>query len=160
MEKNFSPWFRWNGRSDYSGIEYPGIYVVAISRRNISGEPFSFRREIVYVGMTNAVAGLKGRLIQFNNTIAQKRLQHGGADRVLYKHQDYEALVKNLYVSLRHFRCFPANETATDLRTMGRVANAEYQCIARHVEEDKRGRLPEFNRKKETLKFSLTHGRG
>jgi len=158
MEKSFSPWFRWNDRNDYSGIEYPGIYVVAISRRNISGEPFAFRREIVYVGMTNAVAGLKGRLIQFNNTIAQKRLQHGGADRVLYKYQNYEALVKNLYVSLRHFRCFPANETPTDLRTMGKVASAEYQYMARHVEE--LGELPEFNRKKETLKFSLTHGRG
>ena len=158
MEKNFSPWFRWNDRNDYSGIEYPGIYVVAISKRNISGEPFSFRREIVYVGMTNAVTGLKGRLIQFNNTIAQKRLQHGGADRVLYKHQDYEALVKNLYVSLRHFRCFPANETPTDFRTMGRVASAEYQYMARHVEV--LGELPEFNRRKEALKFSLIHGRG
>jgi hypothetical protein len=73
MEKNFSPWFHWNDRNDYAGIEYPGIYVVAISRRNIAREPFSFRREIVYVGMTNAVAGLKGRLIQFDNTIAQKQ---------------------------------------------------------------------------------------
>lgn len=158
MEKTFSPWFRWNDRSQYSGIEYPGIYVVAISRANISGETFSFRKEIIYVGMTNAVAGLKGRLNQFDSTIAQKRLQHGGADRVLYKHQDYTALVKKLYVALRHFRCFPANETPTDLRTMGKVANAEYQCMAQCVEE--LGALPEFNRKKEALKFSLTHRHG
>jgi hypothetical protein len=158
LENTLSPWFRWSDRNQYAGIDFPGIYVVAISRTNIAGEPFDFRKEIVYVGMTNAVAGLKGRLVQFDNTIAQRHRQHGGADRVLYKHQDYSALAKKLYVALRHFRCFPGNETSADLRVMGKVANAEYQCMARFVEEF--GALPEFNRKKEAPKHSHTQGRG
>lgn len=159
LEKSFSPWLRWTEANEekYSGISYPGIYVVAISGSDISGEPFSFREEIVYIGMTNAISGLKGRLTQFDNTIAQRHLQHGGADRVLFKYQQYPALVRMLYVSLRHFCCYPEKETASDLRTMGRVANAEYQCMARFVKNF--GAMPEFNRKKESKKFSHTFGR-
>ena len=155
MEKCFSAWFHWTDRNQYPGIGYPGIYVIAISKKDISGEEFSFRKEVVYVGMTNAVSGLKGRLVQFDNTVARKRLQHGGADRVLFKHQNYPLLAKTLYVALRHFPCSRSDETATAFRVMGKVANAEYQCMARCVEEFG---MPEFNRKKVSLKFSLTHG--
>lgn len=157
MEKYFSPWFKWNDRDQYPGIKFPGIYVVAISKDDISETKFSIRKEIIYVGMSNAVKGLKGRLKQFDSTIQHldKLSLHGGADRVRYKHQNYKTLVKKLYVSLRHFPCYPANETATDLRTMGKVANAEYQCMARCVEE--LGALPEFNRKKESAKYSRSY---
>lgn len=157
MEKYFSQWFRWNERGQYSGIKFPGIYVVAISKDDISKEEFSFRKEIIYVGMSNAVKGLEGRLKRFDNTIRylDKPSQHGGADRVRYKHQNYKVLVKKLYVSFRHFPCFPANETAADLRTMGKVANAEYQCMAQCVEALEK--LPEFNRKKESAKYSRIH---
>jgi hypothetical protein len=160
MEKYFSPWFRWNERGQYPGIKFPGIYVVAISKDDISETEFSIRKEIIYVGMSNAVKGLEGRLKNFDNTIQYlvKPSQHGGADRVRYKHQNYKSLVKKLYVSLRHFPCYPANETATDLRTMGKVANAEYQCMAQCVEE--LGALPEFNRKKESAKYSRSYEHG
>ncbi|WP_394754156.1 hypothetical protein [Crenothrix sp.] len=160
MEKYFSPWFYWNDRNQYCGIKFPGVYVVAESKDDISETEFSFREEIIYVGMSNAVKGLEGRLKSFDNTIQflDKPPQHGGADRVRYKHQCYKNLVKNLYVSLRHFRCFPANETAKDLRTMGKVVNAEYQCMAQCVEE--LGALPEFNRKKESAKYSRSYKQG
>ncbi|RUO34880.1 hypothetical protein [Aliidiomarina soli] len=157
MKLTFSPWYHWSSRNEYPGIAFPGIYVVALSEDNLCGKAFSFKDGVIYVGMTNSVAGLRGRLTQFDNTIAQKRCQHGGADRVLYKHQNYPALVKNLYVSLCHETCEPAAETALDLRAMGKVCNAEYEMMARCVEE--LGQLPEFNRKKESLKFSLAHGR-
>ena len=157
MENSFSSWYHWEDRNAYPGIAFPGIYIVAISDDDIRGHKFSFRDEIVYVGMTNAIAGLRGRLVQFNNTIANKHCQHGGADRFFYKHQDYSALVKKLYVALLHFECKPSAETPVDLREMGRVASAEYECMARCVEE--LGRFPEFNRKKESKKYSLTYGR-
>lgn len=158
MENSFSNWYHWKNRNSYPCITWPGIYIVAISNADIEGQKFSFRDEIVYVGMTNAVTGLRGRLVQFDNTISKKHCQHGGADRVLYKHQDYYALIENLYVALLHFECKPASESPTDLREMGRVASAEFECMARCVEE--LGSLPEFNRKKESKKYSLTYGRG
>jgi hypothetical protein len=52
---------------------------LAYTTRNIAGKHFSWRKEIIYVGMTNAIAGLKGRLKQFDNTILGK-IGHGGAD--------------------------------------------------------------------------------
>jgi hypothetical protein len=124
----------------------------------LSEKPFSFSKKIIYIGMTNAVAGLKGRLLQFDNTIAMKHCQHGGADRVLYKHQDYAKLTKNLYVSMRHWKCNPQDPTPKDLRTMGKIAAAEYELFALCIE--RLGDLPEFNRKKESKKYSLTYGRG
>lgn len=157
MELSFSTWYDWESRNDYPGIAFPGIYVVSFSEMNIAGQPFLLDGDVIYVGMTNAVVGLRGRLKQFDNTIARKHFHHGGADRVLYKHQDYTSLVKNLYVALWHVKCWPGAETPKDLRAMGQVSNAEYEVMARCVEE--LGQLPEFNRKKESPKFSLTYGR-
>jgi len=50
--------------------------------------------------MTNSISGLKGRLKQFDNTIIGKA-GHGGADRVRFKHQNYEQLIKT-YLFLFH----------------------------------------------------------
>ncbi|MCC5854796.1 MAG: hypothetical protein JJU10_03835, partial [Idiomarina sp.] len=147
MKLSFSHWYKWSSRNEYPGIAYPGIYVVAVSENDFFGQPFSLKDEVVYVGMSNAVAGLRGRLQQFDNTIAQKRCQHGGADRMLYKYQNYDSLVRKLYVSLWHVECSPALESAEDLRAMGTVCNAEYELMAQSVE--KFGQLPEFNRQKE-----------
>ena len=158
MERYFSSWHKWSDRESYAGIKYPGIYIAAISSQPLTGKPFSYSDKIVYVGMTNSVKGLKGRLIQFDNTIAMAHCQHGGADRVLYRHQDYEKLKKKLYISMRHWQCNPANPTPKDLRTMGKVAAAEFELFALCIEN--LGDLPEFNRKKQSKKYSLTYGRG
>jgi hypothetical protein len=152
MQLDFSPWYRWSERGSYDGINYPGIYVVAITSDDISGEAFSFRPEVVYVGMTNSQWGLDGRLWQFDNTIALKHNEHGGADRVLFKHQDYKALCGKLYVALWHIKCDPASNKPEDLRSMGEVPRAEYECWARCVEQ--LGTLPEFNRKKDSPKYT------
>jgi hypothetical protein len=77
MEQKFSVWFQWQNRNEYADISFPGIYVIAASDNSIAGNIFSFRNEIVYIGMANAVAGLKGRLTQFDNTLAGDRFQHG-----------------------------------------------------------------------------------
>lgn len=153
----FTKWLSWNSRGDHAGFNYPGIYAIAYSSSDLSNKPFAWRKEVIYVGMTNAVSGLKGRLQQFDNTIAGKR-GHGGADRVRYKHRNYSKLVQKLYVSVSAFKCDPASNRPSDLRTMGDVARFEYQCFAFYVE--KFGQLPEFNNKKVALKYSKTVGRG
>ena len=83
MQLSFSPWYRWSERANYGGIKYPGVYMVAISPNDISGQPFSFLPEVVYVGMTNESPwGLDGRLWELDSTISLRRCQHGGADRL------------------------------------------------------------------------------
>ena len=141
FEEKFSRWRNWHSRDELE-LKRPGVYAIAYTQKNISKKLFSFRKEIVYFGMTNAVSGLKGRLTQFDNTIAGKT-GHGGADRVRYVHQNYGQLVKDLYVAVAAFECDVTSKKPEDLRTMGEVAQFEYVCLAqyveRHVEE------PEFN---------------
>src|ERR1700692_3425721 len=119
MQTAFSPWLHWDNRNEYTGAQYPGVYILALSERNLSGQAFSFRKEMVYVGMTNAIGGLSSRLRQFDDTIRSRLVRHGGADRFLFKHRSYSALSKKLYVAMRHFVCSPARELPSALRTMG-----------------------------------------
>ena len=155
-ENRFTKWMRWTDRNSADGIKYPGVYICAIADEDLSGCNFSWTTNIVYVGMTNSLKGLKGRLKQFDNTIIGKS-GHGGADRVRYKHQDYEKLVSNLYVTVAPFECDVKSSTHVDLKIMGEVAKFEYVCFARFTELF--GQLPEFNNKKESPKYSLTLGR-
>ena len=155
-EKKFSNWTAWGNRNYIKGICYPGVYAIAHSISDISNTTFFWREEIIYIGMTNAVHGLKGRLKQFDNTIAGKK-GHGGADRVHYKYENYNELVKNLYASVSPVKCDVRSNKPCDLRKMGEVAKFEYLCLAQFVEEFKR--LPEFNDKMRSPKYSLTKGR-
>lgn len=151
---NFSAWHKWTDRNQYPDCRQPGVYAVAKSAENLAGVPFTLRPEIVYIGMTNSLAGLRGRLAQFDSTISGKRRLHGGAERVVFKHSDYAALAPTLYVAFWSFRCDPRSNKADDLRMMGEVTRAEYECWARCVEE--LGQLPEFNRKKDSPKRART----
>ncbi|TVO58720.1 hypothetical protein [Denitromonas halophila] len=157
FEERFSNWSVWSKRNELAGVRYPGIYVCAIGLGIEHGEPFSWRNEVVYIGMTNSKAGLKGRLQQFDRTWVGAP-KHGGADRVRYKHQDYDALLKQLFVAVASFECSVTSNEPGDLRVMGEVAKFEYECMARFVEEH--GELPEFNNKKASPKYSLTVARG
>jgi len=154
--EKFSNWFSWNERNNAEGKVYPGVYLIAISSQNIMENEFSWIPEIKYIGMTNSIAGIKGRLKQFDNTIIGKG-GHGGADRVRYKYQDYNRLVKNLYVSICYFECNVKSNLPKDLRIMGDVTKFEYDCLAHYVELF--GYLPEFNDKKLSPKYSLTIGK-
>jgi hypothetical protein len=149
-ERLFSHWISWESRNCYVGDE-PGVYVIAKSKRNIAGKPFSWRKEIVYVGMTNAPYGLKGRLAHFDATISGKANNHGGADRVRYAHQEYKLLSPQLYVAVALFKCDVLSKKPKDLITMGKVADFEYRCFAEFTKQF--DRMPEFNDKR-SKKFS------
>ncbi len=152
----FCNWQRWADRGELENLGNPGVCAIAICMANLAGTKFSWRPDIVYIGMTNAEAGLRGRLQQFDNTIIGKT-GHGGADRVRYKHRDYKRLCKRLYVAVASFACNVTSNTPRDLRVMGRVARFEYECFAYFATAF--SRLPEFNNKHEAPKYSLTAGR-
>jgi len=150
MTKNkFSTWAMWQERSSLDDIRFPGVYVIALSDKKIAGKAFSWRREIIYVGMTNAKSGLKSRLQQFDNTIKGKD-GHGGGRRVRYKHRNYKKLIPLLYVSVWPHECDVKSNRPADLRITSAVAKLEYECFAVFVE--KFGRLPEFNDKEKSPK--------
>lgn len=129
------------------------MYALAISDEDLSDQQFTWVEQIVYFGMTNSVAGLKGRLKQFDNTIMGKT-GHGGADRFLYDFPAAKGLNARLYVAVRRFKCNVGSNLPSDLITMGNVAKAEYECFAEYVAHF--GHLPKYNNKKEALKSSKT----
>ena len=155
-EDKFSNWLSWTERGDHVDISLPGVYALALTSTNLAGRSFSWRKDIIYIGMTNAVAGLKGRLKQLDNTMRGKG-GHGGADRVRFKYRNYRAFCKQAYIAVAPFQCDPASNVPKDLRIMGNVTRFEYWCFAHFVEQF--GELPEFNNKKEAPKYSLTVSR-
>ena len=155
-EEQFSDWKKWDKKNDADGIKYPEIYICIISSEDCSEKKFSWLEQIVYIGMTNSIARLKGRLKQFDNTIVRKT-GHGGADWVRYKHQNYNKLVENLYVAVAPLQCNVKSNQPKDLRIMGEVCKFEYDCFAHFVE--KFDKLTKFNNKKKSKKYSLEIGR-
>ncbi len=155
--REFSKWTKWVEREKLSGIKYPGIYCIAISEKDLSGNNFEWIDEINYIGMTNAKSGLKGRLKQFDNTI-QGKTGHGGADRFRYDYRNYEDLKCKLFVSVKYFECDVKSNLPQDLLIMGEVAKHEFECFAEFV--IKHNRLPKYNDKPNAKKYSLTVGRG
>lgn len=149
MMRRFSNWAKWNERNVLDKDKSPGVYIIALSNKDIAGKAFSWRKEIIYVGMTNAQGGLMSRLKQFDNTIKGKN-GHGGGKRVRKKYQDYENLCSQLYVSVCSYKCNVKSNNPTDLRIMGDVVKYEYECFAVFVENFKQ--LPEFNDKKRSPK--------
>ena len=149
----FSRWVKWDDRSTLEGLEYPGIYALAISRIALSGQKFSLLKSIKYFGMTNSKAGLKGRLSQFNNTLRDKSGGgHGGADRFRFDYVDGEKLARILYVSVVSFECNSRSGLPCDLLVMGKVAMAEYQAFAKYSAQFKQ--LPKYNDKQMSPKHS------
>jgi hypothetical protein len=152
MTKSFSKWIRWRERDQLGDtIKNPGVYVIALSDEDIASTPFTWREEIIYIGMTRSKGGLKARLRQFDDTINWKK-GHGGAERVRKKHRDYNMLVPRLFVSVNHTECDtkPNLPKPSDLRLMGFVLQQEYECFAAFAEKFKR--WPEFNDKKNAPK--------
>ena len=103
MINEFTNWLKWEDRNKLEGINYPGIYCIAVSRKSLN--TFSFIPELEYIGMTNSKGGLKSRLRQFDDTIKLKRTNHGGADRFLYQYENYEEVKDNIYVAICSFEC-------------------------------------------------------
>ncbi len=153
----FTAWVRWPDRHSLEWLAFPGVYVLAHSARNLERRPFSWHKEITYIGMTNAKGGLGTRIKQFDETIAGKRVSHGGADRVRYKYRHYGRFTTTFYVSVCAIPCNVKTNSPKDLLSMGDVAKLEYECFAAFVR--KFGRLPQFNDKAKAPKYSLTVGR-
>lgn len=149
--EGFSVWKKWSARSEFeSDLEWPGVYALAVSTKDLSNKPFSLIEEVRYFGMTRAKAGLKSRLGQFNNTIIGK-IGHGGAERFLGAYEkDMKLLKKNLYVSINFMKCDVKSNNPEDLKKIGKILEFEYICFAKYVE--KHDELPRFNNFKKSPK--------
>src|SRR5258708_35744609 len=110
VETKFTRWVKWQDRHSINGLNYPGVYAIAVTKANLINKSFALIEDIKYFGMTNSRAGLRGRLMQCEKTIRGKT-GHGGADRFRFQHQDYDILVQKLFVSVAIFECYFESNT-------------------------------------------------
>jgi len=146
---SFCNWHKWKDRSQIENSEFPGVYMISITNKNLKGKPNY--NDVSYIGMTN-LQKLKSRWTQFDNSIRGKKW-HSGGIRVYNEFGNYDSWKENLFVCAMPIKCNPkkAMRTPEDLRLMGECAYLEYEAIARFKEKAKRSKRkleePEYNKK-------------
>ena len=142
---SYSPWVPWEERNRIDSSKYPGIYLIAISTKDLSGLSPSYK-DVVYIGITNSKQGLKGRWQQFFNSIRGKSGHSGG--NTVYRHLGhYDNWPKKLFVSSMPIECNTETPDQTDLIKMGWVAFLEYEAFSEFYSEMPKNKKPKFNTK-------------
>ncbi len=133
----FSKWHKWCDKNDIENINYPGIYAIAITHKNLDGSRLEYK-DVVYIGMTNSQKGLSDRLRKFDSSIKGKT-GHSGANEIYAKLGNYDEWAKNekLFVAVMPIKCDTERRNSADLRKMGMVAALEYMAFAKFQDETK-----------------------
>lgn len=131
--------------------QFPGIYIFAYSEKKLEDREISID-DIFYVGMSNAVGGVKSRVNQFNSCIEGNAENHSGGKRffnVFSNEIPYSEFGgdKKLYFQFFTLPCDVRKRyrSASDLRRMGLIAKLEYEMLA-FIKENT-GNEPELNKK-------------
>jgi len=145
----YSRWTLWEERNSLRNIDFPGIYMIAITRKRLRGRKSSYR-EVKYIGMTNAKNGIYGRLSQFNQSI-HGRPGHSGGWTVYYDLGNYKRWKRKykLYVCTmpirRKIEVDKKLRKPDDIKAMGLIAYLEYAALAEY--KKKTGTEPKYNTK-------------
>jgi hypothetical protein len=143
----FGKWHSWGNRKNISGYTFPGVYMIAITSKNLSGERVNFS-DVSYIGMTNSQRGLQGRLSQFDRAIRGLR-GHTGGNSINDKFGDYSGWPthRKLYVCARSLEFSTNNPTPDDYINMGKVTYLEYAAFSRFCNRHPNKSKPEFNKR-------------
>jgi hypothetical protein len=141
-ELEFRVWHAWDQREKIEGYNLPGIYLIRItSAANVAGSPANLT-DAAYIGMTNSLKGLKGRLEQFDKTIRGKADSHNPAKRIRKERGNYE-WQDPLYVAAMSIECDTKTPEYDDYIKMGWVVYLEYVTLAKYHDVNKK--LPQYN---------------
>jgi len=140
-ELEFSLWYKWENRNMYQQREYPGVYLIAISNKNLENQNPLFS-DVVYIGMTKRKQGLRGRWQDFQKAINGGE-GHSGGKAIFKDKGPYQNWAEKLYVSAMSIICNVMNPTSDDYIKMGWIAFLEYEAFAKFYEEV--GGHPKYN---------------
>lgn len=122
---------KWEDRGQYEHRNLPGVYVIAITEKDLEGKKVNYR-DISYIGMS--VHRLSSRWRGFDRAIRGKGGHSGG--RAVYDDlKNYKDWKKKLFVSASPREVTSTKKgqrTRQDLLTMGVVAFLEYKALARY----------------------------
>lgn len=143
-ELKFSPWYRWENREEYPLANCAGVYLIAISKKDLEGVVPSFA-DVVYIGITVAKKGLKGRWGQLDKCVRGLKGYHSGGKTIYKDKGNYEMWAERLYVSGMGIECDVSTPTPQDYHKMGWVAFLEYDGFAKFASEI--GGHPKYNKR-------------
>ncbi len=141
----FTPWFTWETRRKMPLCEMPGVYLLAITRKNLEGQVIQWA-DVSYIGMTNSRQGLAGRWQQFFNSIRGKH-GHSGGNTVFSDLGDYNSWRKKLFVAAMPVKCDVTTASEQDLIKMGQVAYLEYAAFAAFRRHFSAREKPQYNKR-------------
>lgn len=123
---------------------YSGVYLLAYQSGNLKGKRVT-SQTVFYVGMTNKIDGIQGRLKQFKSAVAGKG-GHSGGNR-FYRDIAGRNPDHSFYVAWIDFKCERRKglRTPCDLQVMGTVAGLELYVMAYILDREKKE--PELNKK-------------
>jgi hypothetical protein len=127
----FSPWYKWENKSKYDKKYCPGIYLLAITTKDLEGTKPKWT-DVVYIGRTTSKGGLTSRWQQFASSTRGKGGHSGGY--TIYEHLGhYKKWRKTLYVSAMGIKCDVTSQKPNDYRKMGWIAFLEYDAFAKYA---------------------------
>lgn len=141
----FGVWTPWEDRATIKNAQYPGVYMMCVSRKRLNGR-VSKIGDCHYIGMTISKRGLRGRWGQFNSAVNGKGGHSGG--NAAYSHLGHYAnWQKPLYVSSMPVMCNVTDPTPENLKLMGAVAYLEFEAFAEFRRLRPRLKKPKYNTK-------------
>ena len=138
----FAKWMRWEERDKYSLKYFPGVYIIAVTNKMLSGKTPSWN-DVVYIGMTNSIGGLSNRWRQLDRSINGK-FGHSGGKSIYQDLGSYKKWRKSLYVAAMGIECDVKEPTGKDYIKMGWVAYFEYEAFSQYFKEI--GKHPKYNK--------------
>jgi len=143
----FSNWMKWEDRVKFSDGRWPGVYMIAITNKNIEDTEYDFRH-VVYIGMTNSKDGLFSRWNQLHAAINKGyRKSHSGGNTIYDDLGNYKDWKKKLFVCAWPIKCNVVKSTRTpnDLIKMGKNVFREYEVLAAYKKKMKKE--PKYNKR-------------
>jgi hypothetical protein len=118
---------------------WPGIYLFAFNKENLE-DILITPEKVFYVGMSNAIRGVKSRINQFRFAI-ENGYRHSAGNRFYEEYCDNEPFSETnlnfgFYFKAKTFQCNVIKDTRSpkDLQTMGEICRLEYYLLA-HIKE-------------------------
>lgn len=119
----------WGKRFDIPERHYPGVYVIAISERDLTDVAVRWL-DVVYIGMTQSKGGLTQRWSQFQNSVRGRNGHSGGW--AIFNHAGGDSeLESKLFVAAMPVKCNPEDPSPSDLRRLGCIAYLEYEAFSK-----------------------------
>lgn len=142
----FSKWYSWKNRLEYPLHNYPGLYLIAISEKNLNGKN-SKLEDADYIGKTVSKGGLKKRWYQFNQTIRGKEGHSGGKTILKSFGKTYEQWGNENQLFVAGFGLDSINlnqyTSESNLIIFGQIAYLEYYAFSKYFKFH--GKLPKFH---------------